>query len=216
VPHLERFLDEIAELSPALQAKLLRVIQERTIERLGSNVSLHVDFRLIAATAQDLAAAVASGKFREDLYYRLNVVTIALPALRERREDIPFLVQRFLSRSERPVTIRQDALDRILAHNWPGNVRELENVVTRAIVLAPGGIITPECIQFADRSVQHSSSWLEQIPYHDGYWPVIRQVEGQLISAALGEAQGNKAEAARILGIQRRLLYEKLSELGLN
>jgi two-component system, NtrC family, response regulator HydG len=139
VPHLERFLDEIAELSPALQAKLLRVIQERTIERLGSNVSLHVDFRLIAATAQDLAAAVASGKFREDLYYRLNVVTIALPALRERREDIPFLVQRFLSRSERPVTIRQDALDRILAHNWPGNVRELENVVTRAIVLAPGG-----------------------------------------------------------------------------
>jgi len=210
------FLDEIAELSPALQAKLLRVIQERTIERLGSNVSINVDFRLIAATSQDLAAAVASGRFREDIYYRLNVVTIALPPLRERREDIPFLVQRFLGPSERPVTIRQDALDRILAHNWPGNVRELENVITRAIVLAPGGIITPECIQFADRSAQHSSSWLEQIPYRDGYWQVIRLVEAQLVRAALGEAQGNKAEAARLLGIQRRLLYEKLSELGLN
>lgn len=97
-----------------------------------SRMQLNVDFRLIAATSQDLAAAVASGKFREDLYYRLNVVTIALPALRDHREDIPFLVQRFLGRSERPVTIRQDALNRILAHNWPGNVRELENVITRA------------------------------------------------------------------------------------
>jgi two-component system response regulator AtoC len=210
------FLDEVAELSPALQAKLLRVIQERTIERLGSNVPLTVDFRLIAATAQDLAPAVASGKFREDLYYRLNVLTIALPALRDRREDIPFLVQRFLGRSERPVTVRQDALDRIMAHNWPGNVRELENVITRAIVLAPGGIITPECIQFADRSCPQSSGWLTQIPHREGYWQVIRQVEAQLVRAALGEAQGNKAEAARLLGIQRRLLYEKISELGLN
>jgi DNA-binding NtrC family response regulator len=210
------FLDEVAELSPALQAKLLRVIQERTIERLGSNAPVSVDFRLIAATAQDLAAAVGSGKFREDLYYRLNVLKIELPPLRDRREDIPFLVQRFLGRSDRPVTLRQDALDRIMAHNWPGNVRELENVITRAIVLAPGGIITPECIQFPDRSTTGMLSWLEQVPHRDGYWPVIRQVEAQLVKAALGEAQGNKAEAARILGIQRRLLYEKLSELGLN
>jgi two-component system response regulator AtoC len=208
------FLDEVAELSPSLQAKLLRVIQERTIERLGSNIPITVDFRLIAATAQDLAGAVSSGKFREDLYYRLNVLTIALPPLRNRREDIPFLVQRFLGRSERPVTIRQDALDRIMAHDWPGNVRELENVITRAIVLAPGGIITPDCIQFADRSAA-SLSWLEHVPHREGYWQVIRQVEAQLVKAALGEAQGNKAEAARILGIQRRLLYEKISELGL-
>lgn len=211
------FLDEVAELSPALQAKLLRVIQERTIERLGSNAPISVDFRLIAATAQDLAAAVASGQFREDLYYRLNVLVIALPALRDRRDDIPFLVQRFLGRSERPVTIRQDALDKIMAYDWPGNVRELENVITRALVLAPGGIITPDCIQFADRKTPDtSSSWLEQIPYHDGYWPVIRQVESQLVKAALSESQGNKAEAARILGIQRRLLYEKIEELGLH
>ena len=210
------FLDEVAELSPALQAKLLRVIQERTIERLGSNVSTRVDFRLIAATAQDLCAAVASGRFREDLYYRLNVVTIQLPPLRDRREDIPFLVQRFLARSERPVSLREDALDRIMAHSWPGNVRELENVITRAIVLAPGGIITPDCIQFADHSSGGGSNWLDQLPFHDGYWPVIRQVEAQLVKAALGEAQGNKAEAARILGIQRRLLYEKIAEFGLN
>jgi DNA-binding NtrC family response regulator len=210
------FLDEVADLSPALQVKLLRVIQERTIERLGSNVPIRVDFRLIAATGQDLAAAVASGQFREDLYYRLNVLTIELPPLRDRREDIPFLVQRFLGRSDHPVTIRQDALDCILAHNWPGNVRELENVITRALVLAPGGIITPECIQFPDRSVAQNSNWVEQVPYRDGYWHVIRLVEIQLVKAALGEAQGNKAEAARILGIQRRLLYQKLSELGLH
>ena len=129
------FLDEIAELPFNLQAKLLRAIQERTIERLGSSVPISVDFRLITATAQDLSQAVASGHFREDLYYRLNVVTISIPPLRERRGDIPLLVQRFISRSERPVTIRQDALERIMAHDWRGNVRELENVMTRAIVL---------------------------------------------------------------------------------
>jgi two-component system response regulator AtoC len=210
------FLDEIGDLSPALQVKLLRVIQEKTLERLGSNTPIIVDFRLIAATAQDLPEMVKAGKFREDLFYRLNVVTISLPPLRKRREDIPFLVQRFLGRSERPVTIRQDALERILAHDWPGNVRELENVVARAMVLAPGGVITPECIQFPSRRLDSSTAWLDQIPHHEGYWTVLRQVETQLIRAALAEAHGNKAEAARILGVRRRLLYEKLSELGMN
>ena len=209
------FLDEIAELPLALQAKLLRAIQEKTIERLGSNQPIPVDFRLITATAQDLGGLVVAGKFREDLYYRLNVVLISLPPLRERREDIPLLVQRFLSRSEKPVTIRQDALDRILSYDWPGNVRELENVITRAIVLAPGGVITPECIQFADRRSQSNGCWLDQVPFREGYWDVIRKVETQLLKAALTEANGNKAEAARILGIQRRLLYEKMSELGI-
>ena len=113
------FLDEIAELPLALQAKLLRAIQEKTIERLGSNQPIPVDFRLITATAQDLGGLVVGGKFREDLDYRLNVVLVSLPPPRERREDIPLLVQRFLSRSERPVTIRQDALDRILTYDWP-------------------------------------------------------------------------------------------------
>src|SRR5262249_5985806 len=163
------FLDEIAELPLPLQAKLLRAIQEKTIERLGSNQPIPVDFRLISATAQDLGGLAAAGRFREDLYYRLNVVSIGLPPLRERREDIPLLVQRFLSRSERLVTIRQDTLDRILSYDWPGNVRELENVITRAIVLAPGGVITPECIEFSDRRPPSNGGWLDQVPFREGY-----------------------------------------------
>ena len=103
-----------------------------------------------------------------------------------------------------------------MAHDWRGNVRELENVTTRAIVLAPGGVITPECIQFDQRTATTPSGWLDQVPYRDGYWNVIRKVEAQLLRAALEEAKGNKAEAARILGIQRRLLYEKMAEFGLS
>jgi DNA-binding NtrC family response regulator len=210
------FLDEISELSPSLQAKLLRAIQEHAIERLGSNIPIGVDFRLIAATSQDLGRAVAEGRFREDLYYRLNVFAISLPPLRERVQDIPLLVQLFLARSERPVTIRQDALEKIMAHHWPGNVRELENVITRGIVLAPGGVITPDCIQVASRAPSSQVSWLEAVPHHDGYWNVIHKVEARLLRAALDEAGGNKTEAARILGIQRRLLYEKIAEFALD
>jgi DNA-binding NtrC family response regulator len=167
------------------------------------------------ATALDLDASVAKGEFREDLYYRLNVITIHLPSLRERKEDILLLVQRFLSRSERPVSIRQDALDKIMGHDWPGNVRELENVITRAMVLAPGNVITPECVHFPHRDTVAPNSWVEQLPFRKGYWPVVREVEAQLIRTALAEADGNKAEAARLLGIQRRLLYEKMRELGI-
>ncbi|MBL8216743.1 MAG: sigma-54-dependent Fis family transcriptional regulator [Bryobacterales bacterium] len=213
------FLDEVGDMPLALQAKLLRAVQERTIERLGSNAPIPVDFRLVAATARDLSTAVAEGRFREDLYYRLNVVVIALPPLRDRREDIPLLVQRFLARSERPVTIRQDALDKILNHDWPGNVRELENVITRAVVLAPGGIVTPEVIEFptlpSATAGARCSFWESQVPYRDGYWAVLRRVESALVKAALREAGGNKTEAARILGVQRRLLYQKMAELGI-
>ncbi|MFN8007407.1 MAG: sigma-54 dependent transcriptional regulator [Terriglobia bacterium] len=210
------FLDEIAELSVNLQAKLLRAIQEHTIERLGSNVPIAVDFRLITATGRDLSQSVAAGNFREDLFYRLNVVNITIPPLRERREDIPLLVQRFISRSVRPVQIRSDALEMIMAHDWRGNVRELENVITRAIVLAPGDAITPESIQLSQRTTTTPRAWLSQTPFREGYWNVIRQVECHLIQVALAEARGNKAEAARILGIQRRLLYEKIVEFGLD
>jgi DNA-binding NtrC family response regulator len=206
------FLDEIGELPIGLQAKLLRAIQERVIERLGSNTPIPLDFRLITATAQDLSSAVAAGRFREDLYYRLNVVTIPVPPLRERKEDIPLLVQRFLGRSDRSLTIRQDALEKIMAHDWPGNVRELENTITRAIVLAPGGMITPQCIQVPSPNSHPARSWLHHVPFRDGYWNVIRQVEKQMICAALAEVKGNKTEAARLLGIQRRLLYQKMEE----
>jgi two-component system response regulator AtoC len=210
------FLDEIGELPLSVQAKLLRALQERVIERLGSNAPIPVDFRLITATAQDLDAATAQGRFREDLYYRLNVVKIHVPPLRERKEDIPLLVHRFLGRSDRSITVRSDALEKIMAHDWPGNVRELENVVTRAIVLAPGGVITPQCVQLPGRngSPGRSGSWLQSTPYRDGYWNVIHKVEKQMICAALTEVKGNKTEAARLLGIQRRLLYQKMEEHG--
>lgn len=207
------FLDEVAELPFALQAKLLRAVQERAIERLGSNQVIPVDFRLIAATAQNLEHAVAEGRFREDLYYRLNVVHIALPSLRERREDIPLLVQRFLARSDRPVVIRPEALDRILSHTWPGNVRELENVIARAIALAPGGVITADVIEFPRRIA--GDHWLDTIPFQEGFKEVLRKVERHLVNAALAEAKGNKLQAASLLGIQRRLLYEKMREHSL-
>jgi len=211
------FLDEVGELPLALQAKLLRAIQERTIERLGGSGPIAIDFRLVAATALELSSAVAEGRFREDLYYRLSVVAIALPPLRSRREDIPLLVQRFLGRSEKPVSIRQDAFDKILAHDWPGNVRELENVITRAVVLAPGGVVTPEVIEFPSvLNPASNGTWESRVPYREGYWPVLRRVEKELIRAALKEAGGNKAEAARILGVQRRLLYQKMSEFALD
>jgi DNA-binding NtrC family response regulator len=209
------FLDEIAELPLSLQAKLLRAIQERTIERLGSNQPIQTNFRLVVATAQDLDEAVATGHFREDLFYRLSVVKISLPPLRERREDIPLLVQRFLGRSERPVTIQQDALDRIIGHSWPGNVRELENVVARAIAIAPGGVITADCIEFPRRPATVGTGWLANIPYREGFKAVVRMVEAELLRAALAEVGGNKLQAAALLGIQRRLLYEKMREHGL-
>ncbi|MCC7342532.1 MAG: sigma-54-dependent Fis family transcriptional regulator, partial [Bryobacterales bacterium] len=206
------FLDEIGELPLALQPKLLRAIQERTLERLGSNRPIQIDFRLIAATAQDLQQAVAAGRFREDLYYRLNVVQVALPPLRERREDIAPLVQRFLGRSERPVSIRREALDLILAHDWPGNVRELENVIARATAIAPGGVVTADCIELRRSVVTNSPNWLRQIPYETGYKKVVSQVEEHLLRSALTSANGNKARAAGVLGIQRRLLYDKMRE----
>jgi DNA-binding NtrC family response regulator len=190
-------------------------VQERTIERVGSNQPIRTNFRLVVATALDLDAAVAAGQFREDLFYRLNVVKISLPPLRERREDVPLLVQRFVGRSEKPITIRQDALDRIAAHDWPGNVRELENVIARAIAIAPGGVITAECIEFPRRQAQSTVGWLDQIPHREGFKQIIRTVEAQLLKGALAEAEGNKLKAADLLGIQRRLLYEKMREHGL-
>ena len=209
------FLDEIGELPLTLQAKLLRALQERTIERLGNNTPIKLDVRFIAATAQDIDALITTTRFREDLYYRLNVVSISLPPLRQRKEDIPLLIQRFLSRSQRPVTISPAALDKIMAHQWPGNVRELENVIARSIVLAPGEIITPDSIQINPRQTHATTDWVEQVALRDGYWNNIRKLESYLVKTALEEAKGNKTKAARILGIQRRLLYEKMTELGL-
>jgi transcriptional regulator with PAS, ATPase and Fis domain len=210
------FLDEIAELAPTLQAKLLRAIQERTIERLGSNAPVRVAIRLIAATARNLEQAVEEGEFRDDLYYRLNVVTIPLPPLRERRQDIPTLVQHFLNRGGRKASITPQALAMLEEYHWPGNVRELENTIERALVLAREGIVTKSEIQLRPPSDRVSSRWTDQVPLEVGSEANVSEAEKALVERALRQAQGNKSKAAELLRIHRRLFYEKMREFGID
>jgi two-component system, NtrC family, response regulator AtoC len=212
------FLDEIAELSPVLQAKLLRAVQERTIERLGSNTPVKVNLRLITATSKNLEQAVGRGDFREDLYYRLNVVTISLPPLRERRQDIPALVQHFLNRSERPSSITPAALSALCEHNWPGNVRELENTIARALVLGRGAVVDRQDILLLDENQAASAptNWTSFVPLQNGWRDNLERLEKSLVERALEAAQGNKSKAAEILGIHRRLLYEKIRQYELD
>jgi DNA-binding NtrC family response regulator len=209
------FLDEIGELAPALQSKLLRAIQERTVERLGSNAPISVNIRLIAATSRNLEQAIEEGDFREDLYYRLNVVTIQLPPLRERRQDIPALVQHFLNRGARKASITPQALAMLDEYHWPGNVRELENAIERALVLAREGIVTKTEIQLRAPSDRIGPHWTDQVPLEIGWQDNLSKLEKSLVERALRQAQGNKSKAAELLGIHRRLLYEKMREYGI-
>jgi two-component system, NtrC family, response regulator AtoC len=192
------FLDEIAELAPALQAKLLRAVQERTIERLGSNAPISVDIRLITATAKNLEQAVAKGEFREDLYYRLNVVSINLPPLRDRKQDIPALVQHFLERNGHHTSITPEALSMLCDHHWPGNVRELENTIARALVLARGDLIDrTNILLLADKQETASPHWTSLAPLHSGWKENIEALERALVERALAEAQGNNPRLPR-------------------
>ena len=211
------FLDEIADLAPVLQAKLLRAIQERTVERLGSNHPVPVNIRLITATAKNLEQAVSRGEFRDDLYYRLNVVTILIPPLRERRQDIPALVQHFLRRSAQAVAITPPALAALCDHNWPGNVRELENTIARALVLARSSVVDLGDIQLLEegRMQNRISDWTELVPLRDGWKNNVEALERALVLRAIETAQGNKSRAAEVLGIHRRLLYEKMRQYGM-
>jgi two-component system response regulator AtoC len=211
------FLDEVAELTPVLQAKLLRAVQERTIQRLGSNTAIPLDLRLVTATAKNLEQAVSRGDFREDLYYRLNVVTIALPPLRERRQDIPALVQHFLGRSGEAVSITPAALAILCEHHWPGNVRELENTVARALVLARGNVVDQGDILLLDSQAPSAegASWTDLVPLRNGWKDNVETLERTLVERAMRTAQGNKSRAAEVLGIHRRLLYEKIRQYGL-
>lgn len=207
------FLDEIGEVSPLMQAKLLRAIQEREIQRVGSNQTLSVDVRLIAATNRDLLADVEAGRFRQDLYYRLNVVTVDSPPLRARREDIPLLAMHFLvkfaERNRKPVKgFTPLAMDMLLKYPWPGNVRELENSVERGVILLSGDFISEkelplsisQCVDVQpDRQCGQAIQPLEQ-------------VEKQAILAALEQTAGNKTEAAKQLGITRKTLLAKLQK----
>jgi two-component system response regulator AtoC len=249
------FLDEIGEMTLATQTKLLRILQEREFERIGSNTPIKIDIRVITATNRDLAAEVEAGRFREDLYYRLNVIHIHMPPLRERRDDIPALVEHFLVKYRHapgaiPTTISEEALDRLVAHDWPGNVRELENAIERAVVLSRGNAITAAHLAFTqpisgnggkgrdtlsarrkglDADAAELEERRETLEADEGEAEAefangngggtlksqVSALERQLIAEALERAGGNRTQAAKELGIYRRLLYDKIKEYGL-
>jgi DNA-binding NtrC family response regulator len=204
------FLDEIGDLPVDLQAKLLRALQEKEIRPVGSTARLPLSVRIIAATNRDLEAAVRQGGFRQDLYFRLNVVQIKLPPLRERKSDIPILVNSFLEKySEahgRTRTISEDAMARLMGYDWPGNVRELENAIERAVALGSGPILH---VGDLPSNLQHASG--EHLPQNDELMP-LEELERRAILRALREAGGDKLAAARLLGIGKTTLYRKLKQ----
>ena len=232
------YLDEIGDMPVDLQTKLLRALQERTIERVGGHEPIAVDVRVLAATNRDLEALMKEGRFREDLYYRLNVVTLHLPPLRERRRDIPLLVEHFLAKYAEELGDRgvaPEALDRLVAYDWPGNVRELENVVQRAMVMATGGVILPEHLpigpvspaaaavamdasleEVIERRLMECVRGLRERRSANLYDLVVGLVEKPLLRAVLRETGGNQVRAARILGINRNTLRKKLTEHGID
>ncbi len=210
------FLDEIGDVPPAIQVKLLRVLQEREFERLGGTKTIKVDVRLIAATNRDLRAALEEGTFREDLYYRLNVVPIDIAPLRDRREDIPDLVNLFISRfagdSGKAVeSISPQAMQILVNYHWPGNVRELQNIVERACALAKGSVLEPDDIHIDARPSKASSDGGGFLP--DGM--TLEQWEDEMVQEALRRANGNKSRAARLLGLSRNALRYRLSKIGI-
>jgi transcriptional regulator with GAF, ATPase, and Fis domain len=210
------FLDEIGELPPDAQAKLLRILQCGEFERLGSPRTMRVDVRVIAATNRILIDEVKAGRFRRDLYYRLNVFPLTMPPLRQRRSDIPALTQHLIKRlgqrHHRHIdTIPRPVLDTLIAYDWPGNVRELENVLERAHILAGDGAIGPEHVVTAPRGEARSSRAAELLG--EGF--ALDDLERELILAALARAGGSKTAAARLLGVTRRRLYSLMASHGL-
>jgi transcriptional regulator with GAF, ATPase, and Fis domain len=231
------FLDEISSMSPKLQVKLLRVLQEHEFERVGESRTIRVDTRVLGATNQFLEDEIVAGRFRDDLYYRLNVVPIYLPPLRERREDIPALARHFLQRyseeNRRDPPVLTPELERVLtAHDWPGNVRELENCIERAVILSSGGPLTPELLAPPDRALnrwkplrgrandldaliqQVVRAGIQAVPAEDGvlYRRVVRGVEKELLAQVMQISDGVIVKAAARLGINRNTLQKKLTE----
>ena len=211
------FLDEIGDVPAAIQVKLLRILQEREFERLGSNVTRHIDVRVVAATNQDLRAALEQGTFREDLYYRLNVVPLNIPPLRERKQDIPFLANHFIKKLAPEAgcqveSITDAAMEKLIAYHWPGNVRELENVIERSLVMATGKQLDAGDIKLesAPRPRPHNEG-THFLP--DGL--TLDQYEQEIIREALKRADGNKSQAARMLGLTRNALRYRLTQMGL-
>ncbi|NTV82849.1 MAG: sigma-54-dependent Fis family transcriptional regulator, partial [Bacteroidales bacterium] len=226
------FLDEVADMSLSLQAKLLRVLQEGTFERLGSNKVTKVNVRVISATNKNLENAIATKSFREDLYYRLKVITITLPPLRMHPEDIPLLTNYFLSRhcqemKKQLVTVPPETMERLLKYSWPGNVRELENLLKRVLLFSKNNVITPDLLQTemnATSAVSPETS--KQSPHtlipenlddFEGslYKHVIEQIEKELIEKALAHSKGNQVKTAKLLGISRAMLIERIEKYRL-
>src|SRR5437763_909775 len=231
-----RLTQEVMRLKSGLQAKLLRALQERTIERVGGQDPIRIDVRVLAATNRDLEVLMKDGRFREDLYYRLNVVSINLPPLRERRRDVPLLIEHLLAKHAGELGERglaPDALDRLVGYDWPGNVRELENVIQRAMVMASSGIILPEHLpigpvsaaasvtvdapleEVIERKLVECVRGLREHASANLYDLMIGLVEKPLLRAVLRETAGNQVRAAQILGINRNTLRKKLTEHGI-
>ncbi len=211
-------LDEIGDVPGNIQVKLLRILQERQFERLGSNMTRNVDVRVIAATNVDLRAALEQGRFREDLYYRLNVVPINIPPLRERKEDIPFLAIHFVKKLSKDLgtgnkEISASALDRLLDHSWPGNVRELENTIERSLVLGSGDVLQASEIRI--EAVRHGPTNASQQAPLLPEGETLEHWEQMMIREALRRANGNKSQAARMLGLTRNALRYRLSQMGM-
>lgn len=212
--HGTLFLDEVGDMPENIQVKLLRVIEDRTYERLGENMSHKVDVRFLAATNVNLEEAVASGKFREDLYYRLKVLKIALPPLREHPEDIPLLAQTFLERysneNKRPVRkIAKETLDILCGYRWPGNIRELERVIETATIMTEGETLLPNNLPPEIRNTEIKN--VISLPIGT----TLRDMEKEMIRHTLATVGGNKTKAAEVLGIGTRTLYRKIEEYGL-
>ncbi len=209
------FLDEIGDIGQALQVKLLRVIQEQEVRHVGGTASVKVDVRIVAATNRDLAQLVKDGKFREDLFYRLNVVRIVLPPLRERREDIPMLAHHFLQKvsfaNNQPIRgFVPDTMALLERYHWPGNVRELENVIERTVSLAPGPLIMPDDLPETVRKAEPMPAGGDESLLS------LDEVEKRHLNRVLRETGGNKVRAAKILGIDRRTLYRMAERFGMD
>jgi two-component system, NtrC family, response regulator HupR/HoxA len=211
------FLDEIGDMSPALQVKVLRVLQEGTFNRVGDTETRKVDVRIIAATNRDLQAMVANGQFREDLFYRVNVINLTLPSLRERREDVPILIDHFLARHRRngrPKKLTTDCQSQMLSYPWPGNVRELENEIERLVVLA-GDSATIDTSLLSPRIRQYTPTE-EEIPIDTGSLPAaVEALERKMIGAAIRKFGGNKTRAAEELKVSRRNLIRLVQKYQL-
>ncbi|HEX6893784.1 MAG TPA: sigma-54 dependent transcriptional regulator [Bryobacteraceae bacterium] len=210
------FLDEIGDVPGSIQVKLLRILQEREFERLGSNKTRHIDVRVLAATNVDLRAALEQGTFREDLYYRLNVLPINIPPLRDRKEDIPFLANHFVRKfrkdlGSRVESISDGAMERLMSYPWPGNVRELENVVERSMVLASGPVLDAADVKLDMAPKARAAAVDSFLP--EGM--TLDQFEQSIIKEALNRASGNKSQAARLLGLTRNALRYRLSQMGI-